>query len=415
MLRRLHPEQPDSFAFTSANLAWAQAQITKYPEGRQASAIIPLLWRAQEQEGWLSRPAIETVADMLGMPYIRAFEVASFYFMFQLQPVGSVAHFQICGTTSCMICGAEDLVAVCKKKIAAKAHEISADGKFSWEEVECLGSCSNAPMAQIGKDYYEDLTPERFEEIIDELAKGDVPVPGPQNGRYASEPLSGLTSLTEHDSGKTKYNASVQLATDIGDTVKRIDGTEVPLRTPWNPEAANADTAPAVDPVQDAPEKVQETPAPILKEAQAEADAAKIKPSASLAGQDDLASRKGTWKYEAAKPEAKAEAPPAPNEIATDAGSSDDAVEDAPEVLTGAREGGADNLKLLKGVGPKLEATLNELGFFHFDQIAAWTPAQVAWVDSRLKFKGRIERDGWIDQAKILAAGGETEFSKRSK
>ena len=95
MLRRLHPEQPDSFAFTSANLAWAQAQITKYPEGRQASAIIPLLWRAQEQEGWLSRPAIETVADMLDMPYIRAFEVASFYFMFQLQPVGSVAHFQI--------------------------------------------------------------------------------------------------------------------------------------------------------------------------------------------------------------------------------------------------------------------------------------------------------------------------------
>ena len=237
MLRRLHPEQPDSFAFTPANLAWAEAQITKYPEGRQASAIIPLLWRAQEQEGWLTRPAIETVADMLGMAYIRALEVASFYFMFQLQPVGSVAHIQICGTLSCMICGADDLVAVCKEKIAAKPHELSADGKLSWEEVECLGSCANAPMAQIGKDYYEDLTAARLGEIMDELVAGKVPVPGPQNGRYAAEPLKGLTSLTEHESGKTQYNASVQLATDIGDSVKRIDGTEVPLVTPWTKDA----------------------------------------------------------------------------------------------------------------------------------------------------------------------------------
>ena len=116
MLRRLHPEQPAEFAFSAANKAWAEAQVSKYPEGRQASAIIPLLWRAQEQEGWLSRPAIEYVADMLGMAYIRALEVASFYFMFQLQPVGQIAHIQVCGTTSCMICGAEDLIAVCKEK-----------------------------------------------------------------------------------------------------------------------------------------------------------------------------------------------------------------------------------------------------------------------------------------------------------
>lgn len=404
MLRRLHPEQPDSFAFSPANLAWARAQITKYPEGREASAIIPLLWRAQEQEGWLSRPAIECVADMLGMAYIRAFEVASFYFMFQLQPVGTVAHFQICGTTSCMICGAEDLVEVCKKKIAPKAHELSADGKFSWEEVECLGSCANAPMAQIGKDYYEDLTPERFEQMIDELAKGEVPVPGPQNGRYAAEPLSGLTSLTEFDSGKTKYNASVQLATDIGDTVKRIDGTEVPLRTPWNPDAANADAAPAAaDPAEEAPATPEPTPAPVAEAAQADADATRVKPSKALAGQDDLASRKGSWKYET------------PSAAVAEAAPVDGRPEEAPEVLSAARDGGADDLKLLKGVGPKLEQTLNELGFYHFDQVAAWTPAQVAWVDSRLKFKGRIERDGWIEQAKILAAGGETEFSKRNK
>ena len=233
MLRRLHPDQPDSFAFTPANQAWADAQITKYPEGRQASAIIPLLWRAQEQEGWLTRPAIETIAEMLGMAYIRALEVASFYFMFQLQPVGSVAHIQVCGTTSCMICGAEDLIAVCREKIASKPHELSADGKFSWEEVECLGACSNASMAQIGKDYFEDLTAEGFGEMIDQLARGEVPDAGPQNGRYASEPIGELTSLAEYKKGRPDHNASVELANTIGDTVKRIDGSEVPLITPW--------------------------------------------------------------------------------------------------------------------------------------------------------------------------------------
>lgn len=353
MLRRLHPDQPESFAFTPANLAWAEGQITKYPEGRQASAIIPLLWRAQEQEGWLSRPAIEAVADMLGMAYIRALEVASFYFMFQLQPVGSVAHIQICGTTSCMICGAEDLIAVCREKIADKPHVVSADGKFSWEEVECLGSCTNAPMAQIGKDYYEDLTAESFGRLIDELAAGKVPTPGPQNGRYGAEPLSGLTSLTEYDSGRTQYNASVQLAVDIGDTVKRIDGTEVPLLTPW------------------------------LKDAKA---ATAEKPKAKPAPQ------------KAAEPEAEAEAG------------------DKPTTLDAARDGKADDLKLIKGVGPKLEGVLNDIGIFHYDQIAAWTEAEVAWADQNLVgFKGRVSRDDWVAQAKLLAAGEETEFAKRAK
>ena len=233
MLRRLHKDQPASFAFTPANLAWARGQISKFPEGRQASAIIPLLWRAQEQEGWLSRPAIEHVATMLGMAYIRALEVATFYFMFQLQPVGSVAHIQICGTTSCMICGAEDLVAVCKEMVSTSAHTVSADGKFSWEEVECLGACANAPMAQIGKDYYEDLTPARLRDLIGRFSKGEVPVAGPQNGRYSCEPLTGLTSLRDFESGRTQYNASVQRAVDLGDTVKRIDGSEAPLVTPW--------------------------------------------------------------------------------------------------------------------------------------------------------------------------------------
>jgi len=233
MLRRLHKDQPASFAFTETNLAWAQGQISKYPAGRQASAIIPLLWRAQEQEGWLSRPAIELIANMLDMAYIRALEVATFYFMFQLQPVGSIANVQICGTTSCMICGAEDLIAVCKELIAPTAHTVSADGKFSWEEVECMGACTNAPMAQIGKDYYEDLTPEKLRDLIARFSTGEVPPPGPQNGRFSCEPLGGLTSLKDFESGRTQYNGSAQRAVDLSDTVKRIDGSEVPLLTPW--------------------------------------------------------------------------------------------------------------------------------------------------------------------------------------
>ena len=233
MLRRLHHAQPESFEFTPANLAWAQAQMTKFPVGRQASAIIPLLFRAQEQEGWLSRPAIEYVADMLGMPYIRALEVATFYFMFQLAPVGSVAHIQVCGTTSCMICGAEDLIKVCKEKIAPHAHELSADGKFSWEEVECLGACANAPMAQIGKDYYEDLSEASLAKLIDDMAAGGQPRPGSQTGRFSSEPATGLTSLSATAGDKEAFNGSVDPAVTVGDVVKKIDGTEVALRAPW--------------------------------------------------------------------------------------------------------------------------------------------------------------------------------------
>jgi NADH-quinone oxidoreductase subunit E len=241
MLRRLHPDQPERFAFTPDNLAWAEAQISKYPEGRQASAIIPLLFRAQEQEGWLTKPAIEAVADMLGMARIRALEVATFYFMFQLAPVGRAAHLQICGTTPCMLCGSEALVEVCREKIALKPHQVSADGMLSWEEVECLGACSNAPMAQIGKDYYEDLTPEGLAEMIERFRAGEVPRPGPQNGRFASEPVGGATALAEEPASQ-EANGSVALALAIGDTVKRIDGTEVPLRAPWRaPGTADED------------------------------------------------------------------------------------------------------------------------------------------------------------------------------
>lgn len=363
MLRRLYHDQPATFAFTPDNQKWAEAQMKKFPEGRQASAVIPILWRAQEQEGWLTRPAIEHIATMLDLAYIRVLEVASFYFMFQLQPVGSIAHIQVCGTLSCMICGAEDLIAVCKDKIADKAHTLSADGKFSWEEVECLGSCANAPMAQIGKDYYEDLTAARLGEIIDELAAGKVPVPGPQNGRFAAEPLKGLTTLRGYESGKTKYNASVQAAVDIGDTVKRIDGTEVPLLTPWVKVTA--------------PDAVTAEP----KTAEPKPSATKPADKTGITKQEAVATSKG-------KPVSKAD--PA-------------AVETKPTTLAAARPSGADDLKRISGVGPMLEGVLNELGFWHFDQIAAWTADEITWVDNRLKFKGRIVRDNWVDQATTLA------------
>jgi NADH-quinone oxidoreductase subunit E len=197
-VRRLHPDQPASFNFTPENEAWARETIAKYPEGKQASAVIPLLWRAQEQhDGWLPEPAIRYVAEMLDMAYIRVYEIATFYTMFQLQPVGKLAHVQVCGTTPCMLRGAQDLVAVCKRRIAGQPHQLSADGNFSWEEVECLGVCANAPMVQIWKDTYEDLTPELFEKLLDGFAGGKPPSPGSQIGRTASSPEGGLTSLTD--------------------------------------------------------------------------------------------------------------------------------------------------------------------------------------------------------------------------
>jgi len=195
-VRRLSPEQPANFAFTPENLAWAAATIAKYPPGKQASAVLPILWRAQEQHhGWLPEPAIRVVADLLGMPYIRVYEIATFYTMFQLSPVGTKAHVQVCGTTPCMLRGSEALIEVCKRRIASHPHERSTDGAFSWEEVECLGSCANAPMVQIFKDTYEDLTPVLLEAVLDGFEKGEPLTPGSQIGRQASCPEGGPTTL----------------------------------------------------------------------------------------------------------------------------------------------------------------------------------------------------------------------------
>jgi NADH-quinone oxidoreductase subunit E len=197
-VRRLAPAelQPKEFSFTPENLAWAKQQIAKYPDGRQQSAVIPLLWRAQEQAGgWTPQKAIEYVADLLGMASIRVLEVATFYTMFQLSPVGRKAHVQVCGTTPCMLRGSDELFKVCRTRIHHDAFHVSADGDFSWEEVECLGACVNAPMVLIGSDTYEDLTPETFEKVLDGIAAGKPPKPGPQIDRQQSAPVGGATTL----------------------------------------------------------------------------------------------------------------------------------------------------------------------------------------------------------------------------
>jgi NADH-quinone oxidoreductase subunit E len=198
-VRRLAPPelQPKDFSFTGENRAWAEQQIAKYPPGRQQSAIIPLLWRAQEQHGgWLPEAAIRHVSEMLGMAHIRGLEIATFYTMFLLEPCGKKAHVQVCGTTPCLFRGAEAILDVCRKRIHTEQHHVSADGDFSWEEVECLGACVNAPMVLIWNDTYEDLTRESFEHVLDELAAGRTPTPGPQIDRQWSAPVGGPTTLT---------------------------------------------------------------------------------------------------------------------------------------------------------------------------------------------------------------------------
>ncbi|MCP4318830.1 MAG: NADH-quinone oxidoreductase subunit NuoE [Hyphomicrobiales bacterium] len=307
-VRRLAEDavQPKQFRFSRDNAAWAKATIKKYPNGRQQSAVIPLLMRAQEQDGWVTKAAIESVADMLNMPYIRALEVATFYTQFQLKPVGTKAHVQVCGTTPCMLRGSEELIKVCKNKINAQQLETNESGTLSWEEVECQGACVNAPMVMIFKDAYEDLTPEQLVDIIDKFDAGEGASvePGPQNGRHLSAPVGGLTTLTD------------------------------------TPAAAKA--------------------------------AAKAK---------------------APKPAAAVAAP------------SDDGRPQAME-----EPADKDDLKLLSGVGPKIEGILNSIGIFKWEQIASWQEAERAWVDGHLKFKGRIDRENWVGQADALARGGVEEY-----
>ncbi|TCK28500.1 NADH dehydrogenase subunit E [Ancylobacter aquaticus] len=278
-VRRLAPKevQPESFVFTGDNLAWAEMTIAKFPPGRQASAVIPLLMRAQEQAGgWVSEPAMRYVGDMLGMAPIRVYEVATFYTQFQLQPVGKRAHIQVCGTTPCMLRGAGDLIKVCKSRIHDEQFHLSASGDFSWEEVECAGTCVNAPMIQVWKDVYEDLTPEDLEKILDAFERGETPAPGPQNGRHTSAPVTGLRVLTApelFDGSMVGQGAGLALAREA--LAAKAKGEAAPDAPPPAAAAAAPPPPPKSDPAPAA--------APAAKAVEAAGEADKEKPKKPVA------------------------------------------------------------------------------------------------------------------------------------
>ena len=539
-VRRLADDavQPDSFAYTPDNDAWFEGELRKYPEGRQRSAIIPALMRAQEQEGWVTKAAIEYIADRLDMPYIRALEVATFYTQFMLSPVGTRAHVQVCGTTPCMLRGSEELFAICKSRIGPAALTPNQDGTLSWEEVECQGACVNAPMVMIGKDAYEDLTPERFDEILTafEEGRGEHIKPGPQNGRWLSAPASGRRTLLDYDeieehahhdqaplddrpeTGEEDNVAPSEAArpdthaqaTDpawkgppnavkidpakddaassdpdprgenVGaqerqehrgadrhvDTIGTTpDGVHPPLdqKVPADPrEAGEANAALAKEQIADggaatggvqastptqsvhrrdermvgssdetarqdaarraAPasptasgakadvdrvEAQREARTPIGADGTAAGDGAVNDPKATSGDNTqgtDAAIRRQSGDADAPATTAGGVAAPPQNFVSNEA--DDDGPEAEPTRLDRARQGGADDLKMIWGVGPKLETMLHEMGFYHFDQIAGWGDAELNWVDRRLTgFRGRARRDEWVKQAKKLASG----------
>jgi NADH-quinone oxidoreductase subunit E len=352
-VRRLDPNQPTApFAFNAENMSWAKQTIAKYPAGKEVSAVIPVLWRAQEQNaGWVSRPVMEYVADMLNMAYIRVLEVATFYTMFQLSPVGTKAHIQVCGTIACQLRGAEDLKKVCQNKIHPEPHHLNADGTLSWEEVECLGACVNAPMVQVWKQVFEDLTPRTLSALIDDWKAGRPTQAGPQNGRQNSMAEGGASTLVD---------------TAIYGKQRAFTRVEAP--------------PPPVAPV------VATAPTPVVA-AVAAAPAAALAP-AQQKFVDMVAARVKTAKM--AKAMAKAESKP----------------RGAPEMLKKPRGGKSDDLKLIWGVGPALEKLLNKKGVWHFEQVASWSATDLKWVDDNLEgFAGRAKRDEWVKQAKKLAKG----------
>ncbi|RAZ77073.1 NADH-quinone oxidoreductase subunit E [Mesorhizobium atlanticum] len=422
--------QPASFAFNEANAAAAQQWIAKYPKGREQSAIIPLLMIAQEQEGWVTKAAIETISDMLGMPRIRGLEVATFYTQYQLNPVGTRAHIQVCGTTPCMLRGSEALMDVCRSKIHHDQFHTNDKGTLSWEEVECLGACVNAPMVMIFKDTFEDLTPERLAKIIDlyDAGKGAEVKPGPQNGRHGSEPATGLTTLTSEkailkSTRDKEAKAAAKAAKDAAAAAPAAAPAAVVSQAA--PAAAPAPAAPAASgpvapsksgkPKTDAPETspALATPSPV-KVAPATEKAASVRAprhSAANANQAspevEAVSKPRSGPKNKAEPASAFKAPETKQPVAkTPKPSLDD--KNRPAGIE--RPATVDDLKLISGVGPKIEATLHSLGIYTFAQVASWKKAEREWADGYLNFRGRIERDDWVKQAKALAKGGVAEY-----
>ncbi len=356
-----------AFAFKPQTEPVIDFWLGKYPQARKASAVIPLLWLAQkDNDGWLSEPAMRLVADRLEMPYMRVYEVATFYTMFQLQPVGR-HHVQLCGTTPCMLRGANELKKVCEKKIGAKM-QVTDDGRLSWQEVECLGACVNAPMVQINDDYYEDLTPEILADILERLTNGVEVAPGTFADRINSAPQGGLTSLTD----ETLFDGSrARKLSQIPNAPQR-EGDALQAEAAGSPErAAPTNTAREAKPAEEAVAAANEAIKDGAEPAQADGDVEAVGAvGADLAGE-------------------------------------------RPASSENLAPGVQDDLKRISGIGPKIEQTLNALGIYTFAQIAAWTPENEMWVDGYLSFRGRVAREEWIAQAGLLADGGETEFSKR--
>ena len=420
--------QPVAFAFTNDNATWAEWKIGLYPAGRQQSAVIPLLMRAQEQDGWVTRASIEKVADMLGMAYIRVLEVATFYTQFQLQPVGTLAHVQVCGTTPCMLRGAEGLIDVCKSKIHHEPGHLNADGTLSWEEVECAGACVNAPMVTILKDTYEDLTEARLAEIIDAFAAG--------NG----ETIKTGTQLTDRLNAAPEGGRVVLLEEATTYREKFIPPAPPPeAATPAAPAAAApATAAPAQAPTTAAkPKDVTEESAPAIKGPSSEAKLSEAKAegerkAAKADGEPNKAMRETATGAESDA--SKIDGGKAPGKTAANA-PADGAAATSPkktrtiiapkanpkEVNPVAEKGGdaplfvapagdADDLKLISGVGPVLERRINALGITKWSQVAALTPEQIELLEGSLNFRGRVSRDNWLQQAEVLARGGEAEY-----
>jgi NADH-quinone oxidoreductase subunit E len=411
--------QPASFAFNRANAASAKQWIKKYPKGREQSAVIPLLMIAQEQEGWVTKAAIEHVSQMLDMPLIRVLEVATFYTQFQLKPVGTRAHVQVCGTTPCMLRGSEALMDVCRSKIHPEQFHTNEAGTLSWEEVECLGACVNAPMVMIFKDTYEDLTPERLAEIIDlfEAGKGaSVPV-GPQVDRIFSAPESGLTSLqSEKPIRKSARDKEARAAANGARTIVAETAAPVAPSKSGKPKTDAIETNPAI-----------KSPSPVKISSATEKAASVVAPrhAVSLANKAseevEKVSKQRKPPIRKAEPAAAFKAPERltgepigaagrKTTAARTAASAKPSLTDKNRPAALEKPAAVDDLKLISGVGPKIEGILHSLGIYTFAQVASWKKAERDWVDGYLNFKGRIEREDWVKQAKALAKGGVAEY-----
>ena len=367
-----------------------KTQIAKYPPGRQASAVIALLWRAQKQNDyWLPKPAIEKVAEMLDMPNIRVLEVATFYTMFNLEPVGRY-YVQLCGTTPCMLRGAEDIKDVLRKRVGAPGH-VTADGLFSWSEVECLGACCNAPMVQINDDYYEDLTPENFAKLLDDLAAGRPVKTGSQIGRVSSEPVGGLTALTSLYGADGKSGAQGAPA-PANDSVEAQGPAAGAMQADTYSSATAQTPAPARETLAPADAVLQSGPAA----------AATVAGHAGVAYLDEAAASAHAAAEEAHIKETLAKLP----EDATPEQKAN-AVGKRPVGVAAARGGTADNLQRIKGVGPVNEKHLHDLGVFHFDQIAAWTREEIRWV-------GRVSCVSGPHRPRAMGGSGRQPGARRS-